>query len=317
MALVLKDRVRESTITSGTGTLTLDGAIIGFQSFSVIGDSNTTYYAIVDVSTGAWEVGVGTYTAAGPTLSRDSVLESSNSGNLVNFTDNIKDVFCTYPAEQAVTLTDVQTLTNKTLTSPAINTATITGGTVSTATLSNNTISGGTINNTTIGASSATTGTFTTLTATADSAFTSTGALVISKGTTAERPGAPAASMLRFNTSTAEFEGYNGTVWASVGGAAIVNDTSTASNLYPLFANATTGTAATVFTGDAKLLYKPSTGELQSTALVASNGIVVNSATVTETYTIPTGSNAMSAGPVTVNDGIAVTVPSGSVWTVI
>jgi hypothetical protein len=115
MALVLKDRVREASVTSGTGTLTLDGAISGFQGFSVIGDGNTTYYAIVDVTTGDWEVGVGTYSSTGPTLSRDSVLESSNSGNLVNFSSNIKDVFCTYPAEQAVTLTDVQTLTNKTI----------------------------------------------------------------------------------------------------------------------------------------------------------------------------------------------------------
>lgn len=97
----------------------------------------------------------------------------------------------------------------------------------------------------------------------------------------------------------------------------ISNDTSTASNLYPTFANATTGTASTLYTGDAKLLYKPSTGELQSTALVASNGLVVNSATVSASYSIPSGSNAMSAGPITIAGGAAVTVPSGSVWTVI
>jgi hypothetical protein len=179
------------------------------------------------------------------------------------------------------------------------------------------TVTGGTINGTTIGASTATTGTFTTLTATADSAFTSTGALAISKGTTAERPGSPTASMLRFNTQTTEFEGYNGTVWASVGGAAISNDTSTASNLYPLFANATSGTASTVYTGNAKLLYKPSTGELQSTALVASNGIVVNGATVSSSYTIATGNNASSAGPITVDSGVSVTVSSGSRWVVL
>lgn len=153
-------------------------------------------------------------------------------------------------------------------------------------------------------------------TASSDSTFTSTGALTISKGTTAQRPTA-ASGMLRFNTTTTEFEGYNGTAWASVGGAALVNDTTTATNLYPLFATATSGTAATLNTSNAKLLYKPSTGELQSSALVASNGIVVNSATVAADYTIPAGSNAMSAGPVTVNSGITVTVSSGSVWTVI
>jgi hypothetical protein len=209
----------------------------------------------------------------------------------------------TIPASKTLVDTDTaQTLTNKTLTSPAINTATIAGGT---------------INNASVGASTASTGAFTTLTASSDSSFTSTGALAISKGTTAERPGSPTASMLRFNTQTTEFEGYNGTVWASVGGAAISNDTSTASNLYPLFANATSGTASTVYTGNAKLLYKPSTGELQSTALVASNGIVVNGATVSSSYTIATGSNASSAGPITVDSGVSVTVSSGSRWVVL
>lgn len=154
------------------------------------------------------------------------------------------------------------------------------------------------------------------LTATADSTFSSTGALTISKGTTAQRPTA-VSGMLRFNTTTTEFEGYNGTTWASVGGAALSNDTTTSSNLYPLFAAATTGTASTLYTGNAKLLYKPSTGEFQSSELVAGNGIFVNSQTVSADYTVPSGSNAMSAGPVTVNSGITVTVSSGSVWTVI
>jgi hypothetical protein len=115
MPLVLKDRVKEASTTTGTGTLTLNGASVGFQSFAVIGNGNTTYYAIVDSAAGAWEVGIGTYTASGTTLSRDSVLESSNGGSLVNFGAGSKDVFCTYPAEKAVTLDDTQTLTNKTI----------------------------------------------------------------------------------------------------------------------------------------------------------------------------------------------------------
>jgi hypothetical protein len=102
MALVIADRVRETTTTSGTGTVTLGGAYAGFQSFSVIGDGNTTYYAIVDSTTGAWEVGIGTYTASGTTLSRDTVLSSSNSGSLVNFAANTKDVIVTQPSERAV-----------------------------------------------------------------------------------------------------------------------------------------------------------------------------------------------------------------------
>lgn len=102
MALVLKDRVKETSTTTGTGTLTLGGAAAGFQSFSVIGDGNTTYYAIVDSATGDWEVGLGTYTSSGTTLARSVVLESSNSGSAVNFSANAKDVFVTYPAERAV-----------------------------------------------------------------------------------------------------------------------------------------------------------------------------------------------------------------------
>jgi hypothetical protein len=102
MPLVLKDRVRETSTTTGTGTLTLGGAASGFQSFGVIGNGNTTYYAIVDPATNAWEVGIGTYTASGTTLSRDTVLESSNSGNKVDFAAGAKNVFCTYPAEKSI-----------------------------------------------------------------------------------------------------------------------------------------------------------------------------------------------------------------------
>jgi hypothetical protein len=102
MAFVVKDRVKVTTTTTGTGTLTLGSAALGFQSFSVIGDGNTTFYTIQDVSSGDWEVGIGTYTSSGTTLSRDTVLESSNSGNLVNFGAGDKDVFVTYPAERSV-----------------------------------------------------------------------------------------------------------------------------------------------------------------------------------------------------------------------
>ena len=183
-------------------------------------------------------------------------------------------------------------------------------------------INGGAIDGTPVGAASATTGAFTTLnatvlTATADSSFTSTGAVIVSKGTTGQRPGSPVSGMFRFNTTTAEFEGYNGTAFASVGGAALSNDTTTASSLFPLFASATTGTASSLFTSNAKLLYKPSTGEFQASVPVASNGIVVNSQTVAASYTIAVGFSAMSSGPVTIASGQAVTVSSGSRWVVV
>lgn len=165
MALVVRDRVKSTTTTTGTGTITLGAAASGYQGFSVIGDGNTTYYTITDTSTGAWEVGIGTYTASGTTLSRTTVLDSSNGGSLVNFAAGSKDVFVVYPAERAV------------------------------------------------------------------------------------------------------------------------------------YQDESTGTAF-------------------SPAFNASNGILVNSATVTSNYTIPSGSNAISGGPVTVASGVTVTVSSGSVWTI-
>lgn len=103
MALVLKDRVKEVTTSTGTGTITLGGAATGFQSFTAVGDGNTTYYTIADQSGTNWEVGIGTYTASGTTLSRDTVLSSSNSGSLVSFGAGNKDVFVTYPSERSET----------------------------------------------------------------------------------------------------------------------------------------------------------------------------------------------------------------------
>ena len=144
MALVLKDRVKETTTTTGTGTITLAGAALGFQSFAAIGDGNTTYYAISDPATGAWEVGVGTYTSSGTTLSRDTVLSSSNSGSLVPFAAGTKDVFVTYPSSRSVYQNTTGTATvqyefNTLNASTAnISTANITAGTVSTAPSSNN-----------------------------------------------------------------------------------------------------------------------------------------------------------------------------------
>ena len=103
MALVLADRVRETTTTTGTGAVTLGGAYTGFQTFSAaIGNANTTYYTIANVTTNEWEVGIGTYTSGTNSLSRDTVLASSNSGSLVSFVSGSKDVFVTQPAERAV-----------------------------------------------------------------------------------------------------------------------------------------------------------------------------------------------------------------------
>jgi len=101
MPLFVKDRVKETTTTAGTGTITLAGAVTGFQSFSAIGNGNTTFYTIAGGD--EWEVGIGTYTSSGTTLSRDTVLSSSNSGSKVNFSAGTKDVFVTYPASRTAT----------------------------------------------------------------------------------------------------------------------------------------------------------------------------------------------------------------------
>ena len=104
MALVLNDRVKETSTTTGTGSITLAGAVQDFESFnSGIGNSNTTYYSIVNTGTGEWEVGLGTFTAPS-TLSRDTILSSSNSDAAVSFTAGTKDVFCTLPASKTVYL---------------------------------------------------------------------------------------------------------------------------------------------------------------------------------------------------------------------
>lgn len=102
MALVLADRVKETTTTAGTGTVTLLGASTGYQSFAAVGNANTTYYTIAGQTGSEWEVGIGTYTSSGTTLSRDTVLASSNSGSLVTFSAGTKDVFVTYPAGRSV-----------------------------------------------------------------------------------------------------------------------------------------------------------------------------------------------------------------------
>ena len=144
-----------------------------------------------------------------------------------------------------------------------------------------------------------------------------TGSEILPTGTTAERDAVPSAGFLRFNTTSTEFEGYNGTAWSSVGGSAITNDTTTATNLYPAFLGATTGTATAIFTGNANYLYKPSTGELSVRAPIASNGLVLNSSTVSSSYTIATGFNATSCGPITISGGVVVTISAGQRWAVI
>ena len=322
------------TVTGGTinGT-TIGASTASTGAFTTLTSSSTTTLNGTTIPVSSTLVTTtATQTITGKTISADDNTLSgiaASSFVLSNGSGNIDGSAAqkAIPSGVVVGTTDTQTLTDKTLTSPAINTATIAGGT---------------INNATIGATTASTGVFTQvdvdnirLDANTVSATDTNGNLTLSPngtggvvlsgtnsvtvpvGTVLQRPGSPAAGMLRFNDDSDEFEGYNGTAWASVGGAALVNDTSTSTNVFPLFASATTGTAATLNTSDAKLLYKPSTGEFQATALVASNGIVVNSKTVSSSYTLAATNNAMSAGPITIDSGVTVTISSGARYVVI
>jgi len=146
------------------------------------------------------------------------------------------------------------------------------------------------------------------------SPITTTGDLILGNGTnSATRLGIGANGyVLTSNGTTAS--------WAAGGGGGgsvtISNDTTTASALYPAFFAATSGTATTAYTSNAKLLYQPSTGEFQSSIVNANNGIFVNSSTISTSYTIATGTNGASYGPISVSTGVTITVASGSVWTI-
>jgi len=143
VALVINDRVKETSATTGTGTLDLGGAVQDFETFVAgVGTTNTTYYCIINSGTGEFEVGIGTVTDATPdTLSRDTVISSSNSDALVNFTSGTKDVFCTLPAKKTMspvmdatsyvvthssTISEDQTMDSGVLAGPVTITGTVT-----------------------------------------------------------------------------------------------------------------------------------------------------------------------------------------------
>ena len=103
MALVINDRVKETTTTTSTGAVTLAGAVTGFETFAAgVGNSNTTYYAIVHQTANEFEVGLGTLNGDSSTLTRTTVISSSNSDSAVNFSSGTKDVFCTFPASKTM-----------------------------------------------------------------------------------------------------------------------------------------------------------------------------------------------------------------------
>jgi len=279
MALVVYNRIQETTTTSGTGSITLLGAVSGFQSFAVVGNTNTTYYTITNDA--QWEVGIGTYSTSGPTLTRTTVL-SNSSGNTSPITlSGLSQVFVTYTAEKSVNL-------------DASNNVTPLG-----------TIASGTWQGTTVGVPYGGTG---------QSSYTD-GQLLIGNttGNTLTKASLTAGTGISITPGSGSIS-IASTVAA---GVTITNDTTTATSLFPTFTSATTGSVAGLNVTSTKLTFVPTTGTFTVPNIEASNGMIVNSKTVATSYSIPAGSNALAAGPITVSGGATVTIPSGSRWVVL
>ena len=322
MPFVIADRVRESSATVGTGSLALAGAVTGYQTFDAVLDTgDTTYYTAADQGGSNWEVGIGTFTAPS-TLARTTILSSSNGGSIVNFGAGTKDVFISLPASRTVQSVSGGS-TGLTPSTDSFGAVTL-GGTLAIG-------SGGT------GATTAP-GALTALGAVAKAGDTMTGVLGIVPGTAAS-PGltfsgdtntgiySPGPDTIAFTeggvealriNSNAQVEFYQGSVLLpSI-------TTSGDENTGIFFPAADTiaftegGTESARIDSNANFMIATTTAVSRLTV----NGDVagtffVNPTTVSANYTIPTNYNAMTSGPITVNSGVTVTVPSGSTWTVV
>jgi len=306
MALVLADRVQQTGTANTTVSFSLTGSVTGFQSFTVIGNGNTTYYSATD-ATGNWEVGIGTY-ATGGTLTRTTILASSNSGSAVTFSGTV-NVFVTYPSEKSVNQ-DANNLvaipyngSSSTIGSLNVGGSTGTADTGYIATF--------------VGNASTYAYTFTQNTNSGNTAYAShtvgnnaygtTGAYidmgVNSTTYNATAAGYPINSLSLPNTTF--IESTNGDIAIGSWGA----------NAVHFVVNGTSATLDALTISSAGAVTTPNV--LTGAEVVASNGLMVNSNTVSASYSIPSGSSAMSTGPMTVASGVSVTLPSGSRWVVL
>lgn len=287
MALVLADRVQETATANTTVSFTLTGAVTGYQSFSVIGNTNTTFYSAYDV-TGNWEVGLGTYASSGTTLTRTTIISSSNSSSAVTFSGTV-NVFVTYPSSKSVNLDASNNATiNSTgsLTLPVGTTGQRPGAPANGMIRVN----------------------------------TTTNILEIYSSST--------SSWLSVNTGTGSSSTYTRTSFTATSGQTTFSAAYAVGYvevyLNGAFLNGTDYTAtdgATVVLASAAALSDIVETVAFNTSVVVpgigGGAVMTLSTTATVSGTIPVGTNGFSVGPVTIASGVAITVASGQRWLVV
>jgi hypothetical protein len=337
MAFVLADRVKETASAPGTGTVTLLGAATGYQSFSAgIGASNTTYYTIADQSGSNWEVGYGTVGTGGTTLARTTVLASSNSGSLVNFSSGTQDVWCDYPAKKAAIQDSLGTVT---VPQYASNSTTSTTPTLSFNGSNTSFASGSTVANNYLQAilqnKSGTAGASTNYVLSNDLGTDSSYYGEFGMNSSVYSPSTP-SDFFSINNSI-YFSGHDGDItvgsgngyktymaWGTSGQSAHVINALGAIGLSTNLGTtpSTSGTTGFGTSGQVLTSQGSSSAPIWSTpsgggSNITAQGLWENANTISSNYTIGTGNNAQSAGPITVNTGVTVTVPTGSTWVIV
>jgi len=327
MALVLYDRVKETSNTAGTGTIVLAGAVTGYQSFAVVGNGNTTYYTIADQQGSNYEVGIGTYYSGNVSLARTTILASSNANAAVSFGSNTKDVFITYPAEKSVNkdatgnVTVSQFITANNFVGAANIAANVAYGAFSLGALSYSD-----------------TGIFASYANTANT-YVQIIAQNLSNGTNASVDfvvtNDTGTAYADFGITSSKYTGSGALSAANVayiysGAADLVVGTATANSIHfvvnnsavdaftinasgALAANASYGTAGQVLTSQGNAA-APTWSSSSGLASAGNSSIGIFNTNITANATISAGTNGLSVGPVNTANGVVVTIGANATW---